>query len=65
MKGRAADDEPVFVLRAKDILAPRTVRYWANQAERFKVSKEKVEEARYLANQMESWAAIEGDKLPD
>jgi len=31
--GRAALDEPVFILRAQDILAPRVVVRWAHLAE--------------------------------
>jgi len=30
--GRAADDEPVFVLRAHDRIAPAIVRQWAEKA---------------------------------
>ena len=34
---KAADDEPIFVLRAKDALAPDVVRYWAD---RYRLQKE-------------------------
>jgi hypothetical protein len=29
---KAGDDEPIFVLRAKDIVAPATVRFWHDLA---------------------------------
>lgn len=32
--GKAADDEPVFVLRGQDLLAPGTIDFWAEQARR-------------------------------
>lgn len=62
---RARDDEPVFVLRAHDKLAPGTVRDWAH---RYIVSKGgwqvmsgrqhlKYQEAMKLAEQMEQWQA--------
>lgn len=59
----AAPDEPVFVLRANDELAPSVVRGWALA---YKIAKEntgglsdkqkaKYEEAHALADQMEAW----------
>lgn len=63
---RAAPDEPIFVLRAQDIIAPEIVREWAFRAKKAGVPKEKVDEARRLADQMEDWQ-IENDrrKVPD
>lgn len=60
----AADDEPIFVLKSTDELAPEIVRNWA---QRYRVSKHenqgsmtpkqwaKYEEALALANEMENW----------
>lgn len=62
---RAAEDEPLFVLRAKDKSAPGIVRVWVAAAELAGVSREKVDEALDLANQMERWAAENGSKVPD
>lgn len=62
----AADEEPLFVLRANDELAPQLVRDWAR---RYLVQKDrptgaasaqqlaKVDEALELAQQMETWKA--------
>ena len=51
---KAAADEPVFVLRAKDALAAMTVRHWATMAEG-QHEEAKLEEARNLADQMDKW----------
>jgi hypothetical protein len=67
--GAAADDEPLFVLRANDEEAPGLVRHWA---ERYRESKlrsggltarqqAKYEEALQLAGQMEAWRAGRGN----
>lgn len=40
----AADDEPLFVLRAQDNMAADTVRLWARTAKTRGVNQEKVEE---------------------
>lgn len=62
---RVAEDEPVFVLRAKDMVAPATVMRWAALAETAGVSREKVVEARDLAMQMVLWQEKNGSKVPD
>lgn len=59
---KAADDEPLFVLRAQDMLAPYVVEVWAAEAARFGVGAEKVAAARRLAGMMRDWP---GRKLPD
>ena len=59
---KAADNEPVFVLRAQDALAPVIVRYWAVMAKEHGLSKEKYDEAMLTALEMEKWP---GRKLPD
>ncbi len=62
----AADDEPIFTLRANDELAPEIVRAWAyeyfdsKKDDRFNVTdaqRAKFREALALANQMEAWKA--------
>jgi hypothetical protein len=57
--GKAADDEPLFILRAQDMLAPDLVRRWARLAAMQTpggTGTEKTKEALDLANQMEEWA---------
>jgi hypothetical protein len=59
---KAAEDEPIFVLRAQDMLAPAVVRQWANMAKDHGCSQEKVMEAYALADRMEAWPTR---KFPD
>lgn len=51
---KAGSDEPVFVLRAKDALAPITIQHWATMAEG-KHEEQKIAEARKLADEMVEW----------
>lgn len=48
-------DEPIFVLRAQDMNAPSTIRFWAKQAEATGCPPEKLEEALACADLMERW----------
>ncbi|MCX5516176.1 hypothetical protein C3941_19490 [Kaistia algarum] len=56
----AEPDEPMFILLARDPLAPGLVREWADQREAVAVTARqfaKVSEARQCADAMEAWAA--------
>jgi hypothetical protein len=59
---KAADDEPIFVLRAHDALAPAVVRAWATLAAGAGAPFEKFKSACDLAELMEKWP---NRKLPD
>ena len=74
--GKAADDEPVFVFRAKDELAPDTIEFWAARLEdrtrgilsgtmNVDASRAKIKEARAVAHNMRAWQALHGSKRPD
>lgn len=52
---KAGEDEPLFVLRAQDILAARLVREWADRAEKGGTKPEVIAEARACAAEMELW----------
>ena len=52
---KAADDEPIFVLRAQDMLAPDLVRDWATRARATGCPSYKCDEALALADRMEAW----------
>jgi len=59
------DNEPVFVLRAKDILAPQTLRFWANK---LKESGGDLRTANHIldwANKMVMWQYENQAKVPD
>lgn len=63
--GKAADDEPVFILRAQDKLAPEIIREWAKKlylADPTSATVKKRDEARALADAMEAWP---NRKIPD
>lgn len=65
-EGKIAEDEPVFLLRAKDALAPNTLRHWADQLA-WQTSEDDplVRLAKDQADKMEEWARINGSKTPD
>jgi hypothetical protein len=52
---KIAPDEPFFVLRANDPIAPAVVRMWAAQYWQSGGDPEKVAEARRCAEAMEAW----------
>lgn len=59
-------DEPVFLLRGQDMLAPAVVRQWANNAMANGVDRKMVDKALDQAAAMEAWAKAHGGrKLPD
>lgn len=60
-----ATDEPIFVLRAQDIVAPEIVREWAYRAAMAGTPREKVVAARKIADQMEDWQIAHRRKVPD
>ena len=62
---KAATDEPIFVLRAKDKTAPNLVRAWATNAASLGAPYEKTREARELADAMERWQKENGCEVPD
>jgi hypothetical protein len=53
--GKAADDEPVFILRGQDRLAPILVELWAELARSHGCPSGKVREARSMATAMRRW----------
>lgn len=72
--GKAADDEPVFILRAQDTFAPKVVEFWAERVAQAAANNglpdedatlSKVREARDLARDMRTWQAINFVKVPD
>ena len=51
---KADANEPIFVIRAKDVLAPMLIRHWATMADGIH-EHEKVLEARILADAIDEW----------
>lgn len=58
-------DEPVFLLRATDIVAPSAIEAWAAMAENAGASKEVVQSARDHAAVMREYGKTHGRKVPD
>jgi len=52
---KAADDEPIWVLRGQDQTTPRAIRAWAMLAEQEGAPRAKVEEALDDAKAIEAW----------
>lgn len=64
--GKSKDDEPLFILCARDITASATVRKWAETlALRSDAPKAKIAEAYELADRMDAWRRDNGGKVPD
>jgi hypothetical protein len=63
--GGIPPDEPVFLLRAKDITAPGVVRYWALVAKRAGANDKIIEAALGQAQAMANWQKEHGSQVPD
>lgn len=63
--GRADDDEPVFVLRAKDKLATEAIGEWIDRAHFYGVNTKKIHAALDDISAMNDWQLRNGTKLPD
>ena len=60
---KAADDEPLFILRAQDLVAPEAIEAWCQLAETAGAPLEKVAHARLHAEAMRQWPGHK--KVPD
>lgn len=60
---KAADDEPLFVLRASDPAAAAAVRAWAWQARAVGHRDEKIRGAFQDAADIEAWQAANPDRV--
>lgn len=62
---RVDKNEPIFVLRAQDRLAPLVVRLWADLTAAQEGKTHKVTEAIELAKEMDDWGFENHRKFPD
>lgn len=63
--GGISADEPVFLLRAKDMVAWKAVLYWARQAEAAGADPRIVEHARQQADRMRQWPVKQCPDMPE
>lgn len=63
--GKIPEDEPVFILRAQDSLAPTLVHIWASNAKIIGADPEIVEAALKHSEAMAEWQKLHGKKTPD
>lgn len=63
--GKIGEDEPVFLIRAHDEIAPEVVRAWADYNEEAGGDDELSRLARDHADLMEAWQKRHGKKLAD
>jgi hypothetical protein len=59
--GRAANDEPLFVLRAQDLIAAPLIRLWADWAGRMNSPKHL--DALAVADEFDRWARTHPDRM--
>lgn len=59
------EDEPVFLLRGQDKLAPSIVEVWAEKASALGASQKIVTAAFRQASRMRAWQMQHGAKVPD
>lgn len=63
--GKIPTDEPVFLLRGCDVLAPLVVLSWVALAERAGADQTLIRDALAQAKRMYEWQAEHGSKVPD
>lgn len=56
------EDEPVFILRAQDKLAPDALRHWIEMAKMYGIDKNTINQAEKQLERMAEW---EPQGLPD
>lgn len=64
-EGKIPQDEPVFLLRGQDTIAPAAVEAWAALAESAGADADIIKSARVQAGEMRQWGRDHGDKVPD
>lgn len=63
--GSIPEDEPVFLLRGQDLIAPYVLMDWARRAEKLGMDPKMVQMARDHASAMWRWQNEQKRKLPD
>lgn len=64
-RGLIPEDEPVFLLRAQDVLAPGLVSIWADLAQMIGADPAIVNAAMQQTIEMRKWQSTHKSKVPD
>ena len=64
-EGKIPEDEPVFLLRGQDIVAPQIVEMWALAAKKVGANDIIYSHAMEHAQLMRYWQSQHGSKVPD
>ncbi|GAI26735.1 unnamed protein product [marine sediment metagenome] len=64
-RGLIPEDEPVFLLRGQDVVAPKVVEAWAMAAHNAGAKDDIVEHAYKHAQAMRKWQEEHKTKIPD
>lgn len=59
------EDEPVFLIRAKDVAAPEAVKAWAKIAKQYGAKDNIIEAALIQAEKMKQWQLDKEVQVPD
>lgn len=65
LEKKIPEDEPVFLLRAQDMVAPKVVDFWVKEADALGAKPNIVNAAREQAARMRTWQEDHGAKTPD
>ena len=64
-ENKIPEDEPVFLLRAQDIVAPQIVEMWALAAKKVGCEDNIYTAAMEQAGRMKNWQLLHSSKIPD
>ena len=62
--GVIGEDEPVFVVRGRDVAAPRTIEAWATIAVAYGANPHVLDQARAWAARVRLWQQDHGQQVP-
>ena len=63
--GLIPEDEPVFLIRGKDVCAPATLEAWCKEAKKYNVDPGMIKIVSDWADRMKVWQIEHESKIPD
>lgn len=64
-KNLIPQDEPVFLIRGKDICAPATLEKWCEEARKYGVDQSMIDKVQSHADYIRVWQIENESKVPD